>query len=193
MRKSILLTTAFVFMLAFAFAGSSYACSSCAAHTAKASCGSKTGGTSAKASCGSKMDGTSADKEIIGSADQMKMESASGKACGADCTKPCCSAKKGILGSAVNTDAMFATATFSVNGMTCAGCESQVSKKLSDQSGVTEVVKISHKNKSAVFTYDPKKVDPSKLAEIVTKMGFKTEVVSTGVDMADAEEKIKTM
>ncbi|MFH2035666.1 MAG: cation transporter [Candidatus Zixiibacteriota bacterium] len=195
MRKLISLTAVFIFVFAIAFAGISYAgdgpgCS------AKASCDAKTSLTKAgtDAACDSKASLTKAGTDAAGDA---KTDGMTTKKCGPDCTKPCCSSDKGLMGSATNakSDMTFATAKFSVNGMTCAGCESQVSQKLAAQDGVSEVIEVNHNNSTAVFKYNPEKINPAKLAEMVTQMGYKAEVVSTGVDMAKGkvEDKTKTM
>jgi len=67
-------------------------------------------------------------------------------------------------------------ATFSVQGMTCGGCEMQVGNKLKECEGVTEVVEVSHKDKKAVVKYDPNKTKAEKLASTITKLGYIAEV-----------------
>ena len=139
---------------------------------------------------GSKSTTTSkTDATMINSkAAQVNMD---GKKCDASCTKKCCAsltktnakventgmvnAVKTNIADTDVTESRFATAVFSVNGMTCSGCEKSVNGKLTKMDGVNEVVKVCHKSGSAVLTYDPDKVNTEELAKTITDMGFKAE------------------
>ncbi len=97
--------------------------------------------------------------------------------------------------SASTKDAGLALATFSVKGMTCGGCEAQVSKTLKGCEGVSEVVEVSHKDNTAVVKYDPSKVNADNLAATITKLGYKAEVlpaVAKTTKEAAETESIKT-
>lgn len=104
------------------------------------------------------------------------------KQCPAGKAGACCAGKEVRI---VSTDAdkqneanaSLAVATFSVKGMTCGGCESQVSSKLAVQEGVSEVLEVDHKSAKAVIKYNPDKADPVKLAAAVSKLGYETEVI----------------
>ncbi|MCP4704705.1 MAG: heavy-metal-associated domain-containing protein [candidate division Zixibacteria bacterium] len=69
-----------------------------------------------------------------------------------------------------------------IKGMTCGGCESSVSKALMEQDGVFKVVSIDHKSGMATVCFDPTKVESDKLIKLVTKKGFKAEVVAAVAD-----------
>ena len=71
----------------------------------------------------------------------------------------------------------FVLARFAVKGMTCTGCEGQVKQALSAQKGVTEVVEVCHKSEKAIVKYDPNVVEPGELVSAMTKVGYKAEVV----------------
>jgi len=65
-----------------------------------------------------------------------------------------------------------AVATFAVNGMTCGGCEKQVSAKLAGVEGVNDVLVVCHKSNKAMVKFDPKKVDADKLVALVNGLGY---------------------
>ena len=110
-----------------------------------------------------------------------------------------CAAKDGVIKSAANTadDAnntvKFATAEFSVKGMTCGGCENQVKTTLMNIEGVGEVAKVCHVSEHATVKYDPAKVNPTDLASAIAKLGYNSEyMVATADEAKDkAMEKVK--
>jgi len=93
--------------------------------------------------------------------------------------------------SVAKIDANTSLVTFTVNGMTCGSCEDKVREALKSQTGVKEVVEVSHKNGTAVVKYDPAEADPAKLASVVTKTGFKAEVTQA-VSKEMPNEKAET-
>ncbi|MEW5923666.1 MAG: cation transporter [Candidatus Zixiibacteriota bacterium] len=87
----------------------------------------------------------------------------------------------------------FATAEFSVKGMTCAGCENQVKTALMKYEGVNEVAEVSHVKEHATVKYDPAKVNPTELATAITSLGYKSEYMKVSTDMAkeSADKKVE--
>lgn len=79
--------------------------------------------------------------------------------------------------------------TFAVKGMTCNGCEGQVRTALLNQTGVTEVVEISHKADRAVVRYDSDKVKVEELASVVEDAGFTAEVIPAVSTAGNIEKK----
>ena len=77
----------------------------------------------------------------------------------------------------MNTNAKYATATFSVKGMTCTGCEQGLTTKLTKTDGVNEVLEVSYKSNKAVLIYDPAKVSADDLAKAINKMGYEANYV----------------
>lgn len=121
--------------------------------------------------------------------------SAKAKKCGADCVKACCA--EGTVKTAMSdsksdntTDAKFALATFSVKGMTCGGCENQVSRTLKAQTGVSEIIVVSHETDKAVLRYDPAKIDPEKLVATISKLGYKAEFVENDANKTEKTEEV---
>lgn len=62
--------------------------------------------------------------------------------------------------------------TLPVEGMTCEGCESVIKDAVTALDGVTSCV-ASHTEKVATVEYDPAKVEPGKLAEVIAGLGYK--------------------
>ncbi len=83
----------------------------------------------------------------------------------------------------------FATAEFSVKGMTCGGCENQVKTALMNIEGVGDVAKVCHVSEHAIVKYDPARVDPTNLASAITKLGYESEHKTASAD----ETKDKAM
>jgi copper chaperone CopZ len=93
--------------------------------------------------------------------------------------------------------AKFATAEFSVKGMTCGGCENQVKSTLMNIDGVDDVAKVCHVSEHAVIKYDPAKVKPTDLASAISKLGYKSEYKMASADEVkdkamDAAKEMKT-
>lgn len=68
--------------------------------------------------------------------------------------------------------------SMNISGMTCGGCESSITTALMKQEGVFKVVSIDHKSGLATICFDPTKVESDKLAKLVTKKGYKTEIMA---------------
>lgn len=83
----------------------------------------------------------------------------------------------------------FATAEFSIKGMTCAGCENQVKTALMNHEGVNDVAEVSHVSEHAVVKYDPAKVNPTELASTITKLGYKSEYMQASTEMVKESAK----
>jgi len=83
----------------------------------------------------------------------------------------------------------FATAEFSVKGMTCGGCENQVKTALMNIEGVGDVAKVCHVSEHAIVKYDPARVNPTDLASAITKLGYNSEHKMASAD----ETKDKAM
>lgn len=65
----------------------------------------------------------------------------------------------------------------SVKGMTCGGCESQVTSALSKVDGVNKVIKVDHKEGFALVCADPTKVDMKVLTAAVINTGYQAEII----------------
>jgi len=65
--------------------------------------------------------------------------------------------------------------TLAITGMTCGGCATAVKIQLKRTEGVTSYV-VSHEKGEADVTYDPAKTTPEKIAESISKTGFKASV-----------------
>lgn len=68
-----------------------------------------------------------------------------------------------------------AKTTLKVEGMTCGGCVAAVRVQLKKTEGVT-AYEVSLERGEAEVSYDPGKTTPEKIAESVSKTGFKTSV-----------------
>ena len=72
--------------------------------------------------------------------------------------------------------------SLNITGMTCDGCESSITTALMEQKGVFKVVSIDHKTRLATVCFDPIKTDSDKLAKLVTKKGYKSEILAAVAD-----------
>jgi copper chaperone CopZ len=68
-----------------------------------------------------------------------------------------------------------ATATFEVEGMTCGGCEVAVRRVVNNLEGI-EGVEASHKEGTAVVTYQPETVTTEQIAEAIKSLGYEAEL-----------------
>lgn len=88
--------------------------------------------------------------------------------------KPTDSAPKpeaSIAKTPIAADAKLATASFTIDGMTCAiGCAKTIEKELNDTQGV-KTAKVDFDKKSATVEYDTNTQSPEKLVQIVEKTG----------------------
>lgn len=76
----------------------------------------------------------------------------------------------------VKTNATYAKAEFTINGMTCAmGCAKTIEKKMAKMEGVKSA-KVDFGKKLAMVEYDEAKVTPTSLEEVVAKVGKMYEV-----------------
>ncbi len=80
-------------------------------------------------------------------------------------------------------------ASFSVKGMTCAGCENTITGALEKVDGVIKVVSVSHKDEKAVVCYDPTKVKDVTLGSTISRKGYKAAVMTDAPAAAGAEVK----
>jgi copper chaperone CopZ len=69
-----------------------------------------------------------------------------------------------------------ASATFAVEGMTCASCETTLRLALERTAGVRRA-EVSYKNGEAVVEYDPKLTAPDKLRAAIDETGYKVKAV----------------
>jgi P-type Cu+ transporter len=58
-----------------------------------------------------------------------------------------------------------------VEGMTCSACSSAIERSMKKQLGV-EAVSVNLTTKQAVALYDPKVIDPDKMDQVITKLGY---------------------
>ena len=72
-----------------------------------------------------------------------------------------------------------AKTTLTIKGMTCGGCVAAVKVQLKKTEGVT-AYGVSLERGDAAVSYDPTKTTPAKIAESVSKTGFKASVKKTG-------------
>lgn len=171
MKKLFTLSLALIAL--FAFAISTSAGENCSGTTAKktdaksSTCSaSKTTATQASSSActASKTNATQASAKSACSEEQM---AACAKALGMskeDCAKMC-------------ADGSHTIKTISIEGMTCTGCENSVKTALQKVEGVKNVVSISHKDKTAVVCFDPKKCEPATLTKTITSKGYKAQIM----------------
>jgi len=68
-----------------------------------------------------------------------------------------------------------AKTTLAIKGMTCGGCVAAVKVQLKRTEGVS-AYDVSLEKAQADVTYDPARTDPRKIAESVSKTGFKASV-----------------
>ena len=82
-----------------------------------------------------------------------------------------------LIGSSsfVWTEPSTAKTTLIIKGMTCGGCVAAVKLQLKKTSGVT-AYEVSLEKGEAAVTYDPARTDPKRIAESVSKTGFKATV-----------------
>ena len=82
--------------------------------------------------------------------------------------------------------------TLAIKGMTCPGCESSLKKALEAEEGVIKICSIDHKSGQAVVCFDPDKIKAEKLAETVTKSGYKAEIAQVADTKAATVKSAKS-
>lgn len=80
----------------------------------------------------------------------------------------------------------------SVKGMTCGGCESQVTSALSKIDGVNKVIKVDHKEGYALVCADPTKVDKKVLTAAVINTGYQAEIIPAVARIDGPDAKTQT-
>lgn len=75
------------------------------------------------------------------------------------------------------------TITFKVLGMTCTMCALTIEKQLTGQVGVTRAV-VNFALAQATVTYDPDKITPKQLAQVVRDEGYNVDIERTELDIA---------
>jgi copper chaperone len=70
------------------------------------------------------------------------------------------------------------TATFHIDGMTCQGCVSSVTRALKAVSGVADVT-VSLDDKSASVQYDDAQTAPAALVAVIEDAGFDAQMSAT--------------
>lgn len=89
--------------------------------------------------------------------------------------------KQAAVATLISVSALFAHAgnpdsvTLDVKGMDCAACPITIKAVLKKQPGVSDA-KVDFKKAMAEVTFDPAKVTPQRLAEVVTQAGFPSSV-----------------
>ena len=81
--------------------------------------------------------------------------------------------------AASQSSAVAVKLTVSVEGVSCASCTLSIRRALKKVDGVKSVQAGSEPNQ-AVVTYDPGKVKPQQIVQIIDELGFKTRTVSNG-------------
>lgn len=88
------------------------------------------------------------------------------------CNMPC-----PMGGKTAQTDGKCHDLVLAIDGMTCGGCEAQISKALGKLDGVICVESISHKDGKAVVSLNPEKADSDVIIKTVADLGYKVEIV----------------
>lgn len=133
--------------------------------------------TSFAGACGSKAKTTSADAKAHCSGKDAKACAAKLGLSEEECKKLC----------AVEGHEMV---SLSIEGMTCGSCENSITTALQEIDGVMKVGKVSHKEGSAFVVINSAEVKASELAKVVTKKGYKAEVVLAHAGDAGAQSKM---
>ena len=81
-----------------------------------------------------------------------------------------------LVRDAIAAEPTVATVTLHVDGMTCTSCAVTVRVALKKLDGVKDAV-VSVEEKRALVTYEPSKVTPQQMVEVVNKAGYKARVV----------------
>jgi copper chaperone CopZ len=81
------------------------------------------------------------------------------------------------------------TLHMNVEGMVCGGCESTITKALTDIKGVVKVHSVDHETGLAVVCFDPDKVESTRLTKVVTNTGYKAKVIPAAAVVVDADDK----
>jgi copper chaperone CopZ len=81
-----------------------------------------------------------------------------------------------FTGTADDSRSGLATTIFTVEGMTCGGCEAGIKVAVKKLDGI-EKVTASHTEGRATVTYDPLKVTPEDIEAAIEKIGYEAEVL----------------
>ena len=66
---------------------------------------------------------------------------------------------------------------FSIEGMTCEGCENHVSNEVNKLSGITSI-QVSYKNANAIIEFDSSKVSVNQIIEAIKTTGYEVQKIS---------------
>ncbi len=96
--------------------------------------------------------------------------------------KAACSAHGTTTANAIKHDCDYKgkceTASFTVKGMTCGGCENGLTTALAGQEGVVKVLKVSHKENLAVVCFDPTKTKSATLTKMIASKGYEAQFIN---------------
>lgn len=81
--------------------------------------------------------------------------------------------------------------TLEVEGMTCAACQARVQRALQNTSGVEDAT-VNLMLANAAITFDPERVDPAALIEVVKRTGYGARLPAPGQDAIEAQESHET-
>ena len=71
----------------------------------------------------------------------------------------------------ITEQANIQTVEFSINGMSCSGCEEQVNHEVNKLTGVTNTA-VSYENGKAIVEFDQTKTDNQKIEQAIAKTGY---------------------
>jgi len=75
----------------------------------------------------------------------------------------------------------------SIKGMTCGGCESDITKMLETSAGVKKVIKVSHKDGLALVAVDNKEFCGKTVTTAISNKGYMAEIIPAVATMDDAK------
>ena len=100
--------------------------------------------------------------------------------------KKACSGDAKTASHDCNYEGKCETISFSVKGMTCAGCENGLTTALTGTDGVIKVMKVSHKENLAVLCFDPTKTKTESLTKLIASKGYETSIIPAVATNANA-------
>ena len=111
-----------------------------------------------------------------------------GEVVGYTCPKSAKAAAKMAAGDS-EAETQWVMRTISVQGMTCAGCESAVSTALAEVPGVVEVLKVCHHSSQAMVKIDPSAAKDEALVMAVAGKGYDAEIIPAVAKTVEAGDK----
>lgn len=78
----------------------------------------------------------------------------------------------------------YITMTFKIKGMTCAGCENRIERKLKNTKGIANAI-VSFGKGTAMVTFDPERITVPEITDVISGLGYEAVTAAPGKSLSD--------